>query len=423
MGLGDPARMRDHMVELFSGVAARSATKRASVAEMAAAFAAHCSSQIRTDRALPLDDLEEIIESITLLHARGRWGINIGHGEEWNARKIVVVDRATNDDPAFMFPADFIPKLHSAAKRQATEFFNEASEKLGAREGFSVADLKAISKLEYKSGLLAHYTVYGIAGQYPFGVDVAFDEKRGEWVMDTGSAAPGVDGEDDDEEEDKEEEEEEACGHLQPLGVQCGDVTEVAVVDSGLSPRAFYHRFLKTSTPVLLRPTKQQTAAPADPDTTHDDAPPPLLGRSVHDDWPSWDYLAGEFGDSEVSVDLTVKENRSGLSDEMPLHEFLAGYKRKGWYMVSPVPQEMAPKVHVPRVIATPQHRGLMQDVVMWINGQRSRSHLHFDNIQNMMCVVKGTKRFLLADKSQADRILIDVPRGDYSAVVCLAWA
>lgn len=195
MGFGDPERVRARMVELFSGVAARSATQRASVADMADAFAEHCSGQIRTDRALPLDDIGVIVESITLLQARGRWGIHIGHGEEWNARKILV-----SDGGSFMLPPDFSPKLHSAAKRQATEFFNEVSDKLGAKEGLSAADLKAISKLEYKSGLLAHYTAHGIAGNYPFGVDVTFDKKREKWVASARqSSAPGVVGEDEEE--------------------------------------------------------------------------------------------------------------------------------------------------------------------------------------------------------------------------------
>jgi hypothetical protein len=210
MGFGDPQRMRDHMLQIFSGIA-EAAGGRATVAKLADAFATHCSGQIRTHRTLPMDDLEAIVEAITLLQARGRFGIHVGHGELWNNRKILV------DDNHFLLPPDFIPKLHSAAKRQATMFFDEAAVKLGAKEGLSIADLQSITKLEYKSGLLAHYTAQGISGQYPYGANVKYDNKRERWVLsstasqdrDSGGGNDDEDlGEDEDEELRQGEEEE-----------------------------------------------------------------------------------------------------------------------------------------------------------------------------------------------------------------------
>jgi hypothetical protein len=96
-------------------------------------------------------------------------------------------------------------------------FFDEAAGKLGAKEGLSIADLQSITKLEYKSGLLAHYTAQGISGQYPYGANVKYDNKRERWVLsstasqdrDSGGGNDDEDlGEDEDEELRQGEEEE-----------------------------------------------------------------------------------------------------------------------------------------------------------------------------------------------------------------------
>lgn len=72
----------------------------------------------------------------------------------------------------------------------------------------------------------------------------------------------------------------------------------------------------------------------------------------------------------------------------------------------------------VPTVIAASPYRGLFQDVALWISGARgAASLLHYDNVQNLMCVASGFKRFYLVDQAAASQIEIDVPRGDYSAV------
>lgn len=146
------------------------------------------------------------------------------------------------------------------------------------------------------------------------------------------------------------------CGHLQPLGKQCGAVTEVHVTDGALSPADFYRQFLKPSRPVIMRPRNAQH----------------LLGSGTQH-WGSFDYLAHEFGSCEVSVDINVKENRTTAGISMPLGDFLAHYKEKGWYMISEVPDKMALKLEVPKVIATAPYQGLMQDAVLWFNGERAR--------------------------------------------------
>ena len=46
----------------------------------------------------------------------------------------------------------------------------------------------------------------------------------------------------------------------------------------------------------------------------------------------------------------------------------------------------MAEAVQIPHIIAGTGYQQLMQDVVLWFSSTDTTSHLHFDNIQNLMC-------------------------------------
>ena len=123
------------------------------------------------------------------------------------------------------------------------------------------------------------------------------------------------------------------------------------------------------------------------------------------------------YGNEQVSVDPVTNENRALVGEDMALKDFLGAYHQKPWYAISEVPKRMAEVVQVPTIIAASPYQRLMQDVVLWFSSKDTNSHLHYDNIQNLMCVISGSKRFIMIDKKHAHHVTIDVPKGDYSAV------
>merc|ERR1711871_657554 len=147
--------------------------------QLAEAFADDCTDDLAPpDRAISLDDLEAVVEAISLLHARGRWGIHLGNGEDWNTRRINVVGH-----PSFLLPADFLPRMHDAAVAQATHFLQEVRELVGGPVDapFSLAELERANAKAFKDALLAYYTSMAIRGQYAFGTRVRRDKTTGQY--------------------------------------------------------------------------------------------------------------------------------------------------------------------------------------------------------------------------------------------------
>ena len=179
MGFGDPARMRAHTLATFAQTIKRAGAGTATAEQLAEAFADSCTDGLAPpDRAISLDDLEAVVEAISLLHARGRWGIHLGDGEDWNSRRINVVGH-----PSFLLPADFLPRMRDAAVAQAKHFLQEVRELVGgpADTPFSLAELERANAKAFKDALLAYYTAMAIRGQYAFGTHVRKDKATGRY--------------------------------------------------------------------------------------------------------------------------------------------------------------------------------------------------------------------------------------------------
>lgn len=58
-------------------------------------------------------------------------------------------------------------------------------------------------------------------------------------------------------------------------------------------------------------------------------------------------------------------------------------------------------------------------DMYRWLNAGGGSSLLHYDNVENLMCVGSGQKRVMLVSPADATTyvIPIDHPRGDYCGV------
>ncbi|XP_037080541.1 bifunctional peptidase and arginyl-hydroxylase JMJD5-like [Pollicipes pollicipes] len=188
------------------------------------------------------------------------------------------------------------------------------------------------------------------------------------------------------------------AGHGQPLGHHQPPLAEpIDVLEEFPHPEEFYRRYLKPRRPAIFRG----------------------LAR-LHPAFQRWtdDYLRKEFGNKAVEVEAKKKEERGkGLLD-MNFAQFLSIYSKEDCYMVDSVSEEMQGDLIVPRSIQCGGLQHMLTDVVLWFSSGGTRSVLHYDELDNINCVLDGSKQFFLVDaEHEAKHEYIDHMEGRYSSV------
>ncbi|XP_070561489.1 2-oxoglutarate and iron-dependent oxygenase JMJD4-like [Ptychodera flava] len=185
-------------------------------------------------------------------------------------------------------------------------------------------------------------------------------------------------------------------GHLLPLGSHQPPEGDIEEIDTIPSPMEFYDRYIKPSKPVIFK-----GAAKMSP------------GFYLWND----DYLRNHHGDAVVRVDYGKKENRARSADPMPLREFLEIYNSSDRYLVDTLPEPMWNEyVLLPCITCGGFTRGL-QDAVLWFSSGGTKSFLHMDTVDNINCMMSGTKEWFFVDIRESHHIDFDHKEGDYSAV------
>lgn len=185
-------------------------------------------------------------------------------------------------------------------------------------------------------------------------------------------------------------------GHLEPL-FSHGKRLEVEVYEGFPTPEEFYKKFVIIPKPVLFR--GGATLSPA------------------YRLWNEEYFLS--FPESEehlVVVEAEKKENRTTPGEEVAFAKFVRDLHSSGQYMVSSVPQFLRQDVYLPVPISCPNiiQGNLVQDM-MWLSSGGTKSVLHNDHAENIMCVFKGTKEFFLIDEKYQE--LVNVTERGYSDV------
>ena len=108
-------------------------------------------------------------------------------------------------------------------------------------------------------------------------------------------------------------------GHLKPFG-SINSVLKVGESEGFPDPKTFFHEYVLTKTPVVMR-----NAAKVSP---------------AFERWTDEYFFA--FKESQthaVNVETMKKENRKQNTQEMTFLEFVSSYNYSGIYMVNPVPK------------------------------------------------------------------------------------
>ncbi|XP_070188072.1 jmjC domain-containing protein E-like [Littorina saxatilis] len=178
-------------------------------------------------------------------------------------------------------------------------------------------------------------------------------------------------------------------GHLRPFG-ESGSRAEIEVRSDFPEPYDFIVNYVQKSKPVKL------SGVVSDARATRMWTDDYLLSLDLPDD-------------SLVSLETQKKENRSLGKEDLHFHEFLKIYNQTEHYMVDDVPSYLRPDVWVPCSLQCPE---LIQQgfafAIMWFSSGGTKSVVHTDAFENILCLYRGQKTFVMLDPD-TDREKIDL--------------
>ncbi|XP_032811225.2 tRNA wybutosine-synthesizing protein 5-like [Petromyzon marinus] len=174
-------------------------------------------------------------------------------------------------------------------------------------------------------------------------------------------------------------------GHMKPLGSHAPPEGDAWSLSAPPSASSFFRDFVSPGRPVLLRGAAARM---------------PAYRR-----WCDDAYLSGRYGSLEVTVELGRKENRSAGVYSSSLASFLRSFARDDVYAVCSLPAAMRPEVWPPPCLACGGLQRSLVDSVLWLSGGGTKSVLHYDSLDNVICVLAGRKRFFLADREELARL------------------
>ncbi|XP_046562646.1 bifunctional peptidase and arginyl-hydroxylase JMJD5-like [Haliotis rubra] len=179
-------------------------------------------------------------------------------------------------------------------------------------------------------------------------------------------------------------------GHLKPLG-SYPPLHDIPVMEGIPTPQYFYEWFVRPGQPVLLRSALNN----------------PSFQYPAYNLWTD-DYLRRRFGDLVVSFEHNKKETRDERDgDEGPFKTFLSQYNTSDVYLVLNLEHSsaMAEDIFLPPFLACGGAQKLMTYFHVWFSSGGTKSVLHLDSVDNVNCLMDGTKDFIFIDKRYKPQI------------------
>ncbi|XP_013411943.1 jmjC domain-containing protein 5 [Lingula anatina] len=191
---------------------------------------------------------------------------------------------------------------------------------------------------------------------------------------------------------------EEIPGHLQYLGSHRPAEGTIGIKDFWPDPATFYNNYIKPGKPLLFKGKAK--------------------GIPAFNLWTD-EYLRNKYGDIKIDIEKGKKETRQGGMLRVPMSTFLNLYKEANIYMVYSLGSKMMEEFHLPKPLLCGGYTKILQDAVLWFSSGGTKSVLHSDDIDNINCLMDGTKRLIFIDKKYKDLVEKDGFRedGGYSSV------
>ncbi|XP_030832561.1 bifunctional peptidase and arginyl-hydroxylase JMJD5 [Strongylocentrotus purpuratus] len=186
-------------------------------------------------------------------------------------------------------------------------------------------------------------------------------------------------------------------GHLKPLGShRPPEDPGIDVLHRVPDPLDFFNRYVKDGSPVIFKGAAQNM-----------------------DSYKLWtdEYLSKSYGHLKVEVEEGKKENRSKDLWHMSLSNFIQKYQKEDVYLVTDVPPEMSDEFCLLRCLLCGGFPTSLVDTILWYSSGGTKSVLHFDGVDNINCIMDGSKEVFLVDKREQANINIDHPEQSFSGV------
>ena len=188
--------------------------------------------------------------------------------------------------------------------------------------------------------------------------------------------------------------------HANYIGLQSGPIKTIDVLDSFILPVEFFDQYVIPGKPVLFKGAAKTF---------------PAFSKWTDEYFKS----LPESDTFSVFVEEGKKENRNDGSQHVTFSEFLDKYKNEDIYYVNPVPPFLASDIPLHLPLNCPYVvDNLLADNVMWFSSGGTKSVWHNDAYENINCLMRGTKFFIMANRSEThQKAHIDVREGAYSSV------
>jgi len=146
----------------------------------------------------------------------------------------------------------------------------------------------------------------------------------------------------------------------------------------------------------------------------------PVILTDATDDWPargkwSLDYFAEQLGDREylaeldLPTDVPVSYRLDDFQREVRMRDFIQTVKNSDSDRASYITNKsidrfpgMAPDVQFERLVGQPVREDLTK---LWIGTANTKSSLHFDWYENLLCQLIGRKRVYLIDPAETSNL------------------
>ncbi|XP_076801687.1 jumonji C domain-containing protein 5-like [Clavelina lepadiformis] len=171
-------------------------------------------------------------------------------------------------------------------------------------------------------------------------------------------------------------------GHMEPLG-SAGSYFNVPLENEFPSTRTFFNNYVVPGIPLLMKGV--------------------LVDSTPVKQWNDSFFVSHPDSVEEVIVEKGKKEIRVKPKVKVPFRDFVTEYKSNDIYMVNEVPQFLRHDVELPEPL---QCEAIEKDLianVMWFSNGGTKSVLHADEYNNVICQYRGSKRVVLINMLTTD--------------------
>lgn len=184
-------------------------------------------------------------------------------------------------------------------------------------------------------------------------------------------------------------------GHMKPLGEQRAPEGQIDAIEGSPSGKQFYFNYALIKKPVVMKQA------------------------AIHiPSFYQWNdsYMRRKFG--HVLVDVAEKKlDKSSEMRKYVLKDFIKIYRKKELdiSMLHPLRDELLGDMRLLPLFMCGGHINVLQEAYVWLSGKNTKSVLHKNPYDNVMCLLSGTKRYYMVDgKHAGDYIQQDGPEDKF---------